>query len=539
MKITTIVRNLIILALLIITPFAAFSQSDSRYDSGLNLPFNQKAGDVNPQTGNLTLSFTDLALPGRAGLNFSFSRIWSLNQSNVFNMNQNSYDGLNYLSSDTIEQYNHMGVGWSTSLPYIFSPGNAPSEVKNLFFNGGVYELDTASMPTYSDYESNIRGYDLLDLRVFTGITGSAVSYGDCPGGTIPSGYGIDDLTTDNSEYVLILKDNSKYYFRPDGKIMMQQDRTALNRIWYFYDEYETDNTRLVLVVDTIERHIQFSYDSNGNLASIEWTVQAGKINTNNSRSYQPIKRSVSYTYADAETVYPDIAGLAGSVVNKKTPYALETVTDVQGNVTKYGYETGLALYSFNSAVGSSENVYLMLTSVTSMYTAGGFKNKRCFEYGLSNKDKTFYTGFMRYYKIARQYDRNRHDEIVGDTTYTYYKPGQGCSYNEYLAVIQTGNITTTYTYTLSELPSRNNVLDAVSTETTDGFLEFTDYTYTNDRTLDLTEVHRNGTWVYSEEYEYDKKGNPAKQVNRTHSFPDSPCPDFFWAYREERLKIK
>lgn len=33
-----------------------YAQSDTRYDSGLNLPFNEKAGDVNPQTGNITLS---------------------------------------------------------------------------------------------------------------------------------------------------------------------------------------------------------------------------------------------------------------------------------------------------------------------------------------------------------------------------------------------------------------------------------------------------------------------------------------------------
>ena len=41
--------------LLILLPTLLFAQSDSRYDAGLNLPFNQKAGDVNPQTGNLSL----------------------------------------------------------------------------------------------------------------------------------------------------------------------------------------------------------------------------------------------------------------------------------------------------------------------------------------------------------------------------------------------------------------------------------------------------------------------------------------------------
>src|SRR5690554_668426 len=89
---------------------------DTRYDVGMNLPFNPKAGNVNPQTGNVTLNFSDLELPGRGQMSFQLSRFWNLNQANAFNMYCDAYDGSNKLSSETIEQYNRMGVGWSTKL---------------------------------------------------------------------------------------------------------------------------------------------------------------------------------------------------------------------------------------------------------------------------------------------------------------------------------------------------------------------------------------------------------------------------------------
>ena len=221
---------------------AAAQATDSRYDAGLNLPFNQKAGDVNPQSGNITLGYTDVSLTGRAGLNFVFARSWSLNQSNVFAMGRNSNDNMNFLTSDTIEAYNHLGVGWSSSLPYIFEDRSSRYSIKNLVFNGSVYELEDDTLTVYNENLSNIEGYDLLDLRVYSGRIGGAVSYRDFNGTSLPSDDRIADSVNDSSAFVLILKDNSKYYFRPDGRLMMQQDKTSLNRIWYFYEDYTDEN---------------------------------------------------------------------------------------------------------------------------------------------------------------------------------------------------------------------------------------------------------------------------------------------------------
>ena len=262
-----LLTSIVTLTILII-PVLLPAQTDSRYDPGFNLPFNRKAGDVNPQTGNISLTYTDVSLPGRAGMDFTFTRVWALNQSNVFAMGKNPLDGLNHLTSDTIEQYNHMGVGWSTTIPYIFKDGSPGLEqtVLSLFFGGNVYELEQSTLTVDNGDNSNIRGYDLADLRV---LQRQEINYGDYNDGNMPGDGRITDTTADENLYVLILKDNSKYYFRQDGKLMMVQDRTGLNQIWYFYKEYEENGqkkTRLVLVVDTIGRNISFYYNTDNNL---------------------------------------------------------------------------------------------------------------------------------------------------------------------------------------------------------------------------------------------------------------------------------
>jgi hypothetical protein len=61
-------RAAIIVLILSLLSLYVYSQSDYRYDSGLNLPFNEKAGGVNTQTGNLTLSAQDVSLPGRVSI---------------------------------------------------------------------------------------------------------------------------------------------------------------------------------------------------------------------------------------------------------------------------------------------------------------------------------------------------------------------------------------------------------------------------------------------------------------------------------------
>ena len=502
-------KLLISAVVILIMVLSAFSQTDSRYDADKNLPFNEKAGDVNPQTGNISLNFTDVNLPGRAGYNFTFGRIWSLNQSNVFNMYYK--DGNNRLNSNTVEKYNKIGTGWSSTLPYIMENFDSVNMVLNLFYAGEVYEIDQTGVQIKNLNKSNILGYDLLDLRIYEE---SSVNYGmfDAqPFTALKTTYGLSDNETDMSRYELLLKSNEKYYFRNDGKLMMQEDRTGLNRIWYFYESV-SGQSRLRVVVDTTGKEIEFIYDTNGNLSKIQWQVEIGVKNTDGTRSSSIETRSIEYTYNSGED-YQNISFIKNNVLDYITPYVLSEVKDQMGNVTKFNYIEGLANFTFDKTKSHTQNVYLMITEIIDKYTEqdGEYKNKRCFEYEVPADGmytKWFYTGYMEHYRITKQYNINRHGRTMNEITYAYYDVGEAGNYNQYTAVVISGGLKYTYTYTLSSMKSQDHVLDKLQIESTDGFLELKDYVYDSERKKTLDEVYRLGKFVYREQYTYDSKGN-------------------------------
>ncbi|HEX3047262.1 MAG TPA: hypothetical protein VHY08_21085, partial [Bacillota bacterium] len=486
----------------------ALAANDTRYDSGLNLPFNEKAGNVNPQSGNLTIEATDLELPGRGGFNFKFGRIWSLNQSNVFTMYRNPYDGSNQLNSETMERFNRMGVGWSRNIPYIFKDNSSGVQVINLCFNGAVYELDQSGLALYKSGinpdKSNILGYDLLDLKVYQE---AGVTYGNFSGlTTLPPEYGVTDQADTPNEYVLILKDYSRYWFRSDGRLMMQQDRTGINQIWYFYN----NDSQLKLVVDSAGRRIRFNYDSNGNLSTIQWDVERGVKRSSGLRERETVTYSITYQYESAETL-SGISSIKPTVVGYQQPFMLQSVTDPEGNITRYGYSEGQANFTYDSFTSRSQNVYLLLKEIVSMARADGkYKNKQCFEYDIPAQglySKKFYQGYIEYYKVSRQYNLDRSGRVINDTTYLYFDQGQAGNVSQYTAVISQGNVKTTYIYSISSDKAQDNVLDKLLTETRDGFREERDFVYNASRAKILEEVYR-GQFVYREKFDYDLKGN-------------------------------
>jgi hypothetical protein len=518
-------KRYFIISFFIFISLFAFTQQDIRYDADKNLPFNEKADDVNPQTGNVTISVTDIDLPGRAGMDFTFTRIWNLNQSNVYHMYQDPYDGSNRLSCDTLERVNRMGAGWSTTIPYIMDDTKSGQLIKNLFIDGNVFNIDYDAAtfkngPLGNETYSNLIGYDLLDYRIYRD---AGVSYNQFPGG-IPSGYNLWDTVGITNMYVLILKDNSRYYFRGDGKIMMQQDRSGLNRIWYFYEDDAEGLARLKLVIDTTGREIRFDYSSEGNLSTISWDVMVG-TKTGEDRNRELVTRQVSYFYANA-SIFPEVARIYYLVNtgDEKPSYVLTRVVDPEKNTTRYAYKEGVAAFSFDVIRSHYENVYLMLTEETTYYNdvTGEYKNKRIFEYEVPAKgmySKLFYNGFMKYYKVSRQYYLNKNGKKLYDTQYIYYDEGEMGNYNQYSAVIETKNKKVTYYYSMSDNIQLQHVLKAVRTETDDGFIEQKEIIYDQHRTKVQEDVYRNGKWVYRETFEYDRKGNLKRHTDRIGLF--------------------
>jgi hypothetical protein len=68
-------KQFILSILIFLSVTTVSAQNDTRYDTDLNLPFNAKAGDVNQQTGSITIGATDVNLPGRAGMNFILDEV--------------------------------------------------------------------------------------------------------------------------------------------------------------------------------------------------------------------------------------------------------------------------------------------------------------------------------------------------------------------------------------------------------------------------------------------------------------------------------
>lgn len=501
------------IAFLLVSGISVFGQSlDTRYSSNLNLPFNRKAGDINPQTGNVVLSYTDLELPGRAGFNFSFGRIWSLNQSNAFNM---YFDGSNRLNSNTIERVNRLGVGWSSNIPYILENSDTVYSSLNLFFGGSVYEIDrTGIVGGDIPGRSNLLGYDLTDIRIFKD---SSLNYSHFINlAPLKARYTtLTDNGGDTSCYTLITKSNERFYFRADGKLMMKQDRSGLNRIWYFYKEGE-----LSVVVDSVGREIRFAYSLEGNLESITWDVTIGKKEPDGARVTVTESRTISYSYLDGETGYPEISAFKSSVINYRRPYVLSTMRDNMGNVTRYDYVAGIATFTYDSSNAHSGNVYLMLKEISQVYRADGkFKNKRCFEYeipGTGMYTDYFFNGMREYYRISRQYMVNKNSRIMNDAYYRYFDKGYNGNYSSYSTEITMDRVKTIYKYTLSDSSSTNHVLDTLTVISDDGsFIEHKDFIYAPDRTILREDTFRLGRLIYSDSFQYDNKGNLIRHIDR------------------------
>lgn len=491
---------------------ALSAQQDSRYDSDKNLPFNRKAGDVDPQTGNVTIQETDLTLPGRAGMDFSFGRIWKTNQSNVFAMSRDPLDGNNRLTGRTIEEANHLGAGWSTNLPCILTDDDSGSRVISLFFDGGTYEIDQTGVKVRNLNKSNLLWYDLLDRRIYED---SSKSYGDSAVDVIElSSYGVADRISERNRYELILKDNSRYFFRSDGKLMARTDRTGLNEIWYYYDSQD----RLAAAVDTVGRIIGFSYDSDFNLGKIEWDVMSHEIDGDGRRITVTQTRSITYGYKPASE-YTAVSSLTALVTDYKPSYALTSVTDAMGHIKEYEYTAGNAAFSFESNLSHWRNAYLLLTGIRNFVKESGeaLSVKR-YEYEVPAGGmftRYFRDGYMEYFKVSRQWNVDREGRETGNTLYLYRGNNEAGNFNCYTALVLKGGITQTFRYSISSDPARNDVLDSLTTESSDGYLELVDYVYNRDRVKIYEETFRQGQFAYSEKFLYDLKGNLKEHTDR------------------------
>jgi hypothetical protein len=425
----------------------------------------------------------------------------------------------NTLDSDTIERLHRLGVGWSSSLPVIQELNVNSINVVTLFMGGAAYELDQSGLPVNNVNQSNLLGYDLVDKRIFHS---SALAYSDYTNPLDASDIDalklkytdVSDESASRSFYEMVFTNNSRLYFREDGKLMMQQDPSGLNQIWYFYDS----QARLSVVVDSIGREIDFSYDLNGNLSQISWDVEIWEEGGATGRQQVTHTRTVNYEYTDT-ALFPGIESASGTVIDYIQPYVLKRVINTLGHVTEYDYQEGAAEFSFNSTQSRWTNYYLKLTDIYNLFTdASNYLNGRHFEYEVPAKGMyldLFYTGFREFYKISRQYVTNRHQEILHDTYYHYYDDGENGNSNTYSAIIEKGNVTTTYVYNNQSDIRKKDTLASILVTTQDGFEQLEEFTYDSNRAISLNALFRFGQKIYEEQFFHNDKGQKETIIDK------------------------
>lgn len=119
------------------TSFNDIYYSEAVYKKGINPPINiQNANEetISPATGNLEVTKTDISLKGINGLDFSLTRYYNLNESNLYDVYMGESYGTYYVDgvantgwipslkygeeTEKDEHYN-IATGWSFDLPYI------------------------------------------------------------------------------------------------------------------------------------------------------------------------------------------------------------------------------------------------------------------------------------------------------------------------------------------------------------------------------------------------------------------------------------
>jgi hypothetical protein len=126
------------------------------------------------------------------------------------------------LRSSPVEAHNNLGVGWNTGMPYIFADTSTDNYILYLFSGGSVYEIDQAGVAYKRPGESNLLWYDLDNMTIYMDNGAAYNNFKTYQLTDLQIEYGIADTPGDESMYVLVCKDNSKYWFPEDGRLLME-----------------------------------------------------------------------------------------------------------------------------------------------------------------------------------------------------------------------------------------------------------------------------------------------------------------------------
>ncbi|MCK4261245.1 MAG: hypothetical protein KAX49_19890, partial [Halanaerobiales bacterium] len=218
------------------TSAVSFYDPGYGYDAFKSSPFAtiMKNGNevINPATGFLKITETDLSLPGKNGLNLNLTRVYCSEKAELDKIDANfvtykpeEYIVINYTyGGNYSEKLYNLGVGWGFDFPVL-------EEGKYLHFGSGqTYKIDWNNVKT---------GLKDIDIKEFI----------------------LEQYSNSNypfAHYRLKHKTGINYYFDSEGKLIKIQNRygDTISLTWINID----DRVYLDKIVDSVNRIITFSY---------------------------------------------------------------------------------------------------------------------------------------------------------------------------------------------------------------------------------------------------------------------------------------
>jgi RHS repeat-associated protein len=288
---------------------------DSYYELGMTPQsyFQDNVESVTPSGGSLTVSATDLKLPGRNGFDLVIKRLYdsaSADQERLMASNSDQ----SYSTKAPVDTF---GCGWSLAIPWI------ESSAKGKFIrlpDGQTFKIEWDSSGTF---EYHAGAHFILK-------------------------------NTAGGGYSLTLNSGIKCEFDSLGRVITQTDPGGKNVITFYYNP--GNGRQIATITDSIGRVVTFHYRPIGGKSVIDYiTTGAKKIRTvkygyNNGDDaltdvYDPLERHTVYAYesrvlqAGSRT---RMSGLSGDDDNKIFSYTvalLNKITYPTGEKSEYTYD--------------------------------------------------------------------------------------------------------------------------------------------------------------------------------------------------------
>jgi YD repeat-containing protein len=280
------------------------------------------AEPVNSATGNYFSSHVDLAVRGR-GLSFEFTRYYN---------SLDSYSG-------------PMGTGWNHTYNVILNASPASGQVT-------IRQSDGSSI-------------------LFTPTTAGQYT---------PATIGLFDSLVQNpdSTFTLTRKNQTKLIFSASGKLTKVTDRNrnsqlmaydasgnltsvtdTVGRVFAFtYD----GSGHLVSITDPLSRTVRYSYDGSGNLVSFydalggttQYTYEANSRLTSATDPRGVVYLQNTFDSQGRVSIQKNGKGFATTFAYNNPSVNTTSVTDPQGNVTRYIYDSSLRIVQITNALGGT-----------------------------------------------------------------------------------------------------------------------------------------------------------------------------------------